>query len=232
MKKRILNVVSNVGQFDDPTHHPTGLWLSELTHAWDVFAENGYEQRIVSPGGGNSPLEPRALKWPLLDRSARAWLEDGAKMALLANTAKPEDIDATEFDAIYFTGGHAVMFDFPDSKGLQTITRKIWEAGGIVSAVCHGYCGLLNTRLSPGAHLVSGRRVTGFSWNEEVLAGVAKLMPYNAEAEMKRRGSRYDKALLPFVSHVVADGRLITGQNPFSAKATATRVVEVLSTRA
>lgn len=229
MKKRILNVVSNVGHFDDPTRHPTGLWLSELTHAWDVFAEHGYEQRIVSPAGGKSPLEPRALKWPLLDRSARSWLQDDSKMALLAETARPDEINPSEFEAIYFTGGHAVMFDFPDSAGLQAITRQIWDAGGIVSAVCHGYCGLLNTRLSAGAHLVSGRRITGFSWNEEVLAGVAKLMPYNAEAEMKRRGSRYDKALLPFVSHVVADGRLVTGQNPFSAKATATEVVKVLA---
>ncbi|GLC26995.1 type 1 glutamine amidotransferase domain-containing protein [Roseisolibacter agri] len=227
MSKRILHVVSNVAHYDDPSH-PTGLWLSELTHAWDVFDDRGYEQRIVSPRGGRSPLEPRALKWPLLDRSAKAWLDDPARMALLASTARPDEIDPAEFDAIYFTGGHAVMWDFPDSEGLQTITRAIWEQGGVVSAVCHGYCGLLNTRLSDGTLLVAHRRVTGFSWTEEVLAGVAKRMPYNAEAEMTRRGAEYRKALLPFVSHVVTDGRLVTGQNPFSAKATANTVAERL----
>lgn len=68
----------------------------------------------------------------------------------------------------------------------------------------------------------------GFSWNEEVLAGVARFMPYNAQAEMKRRGARYEKALLPFVSNVMVDGRLVTGQNPFSAKATAKKVAELL----
>ncbi|WP_286771760.1 hypothetical protein [Sphingomonas sp. 66-10] len=72
------------------------------------------------------------------------------------------------------------------------------------------------------------RQVLPNSWNEEVLAGVAKLMPYNAEAEMKRRGARYEKALLPFVSNVVVDGRLVTGQNPFSAKATAKAVLRLL----
>ena len=77
-------------------------------------------------------------------------------MALLANTASPEQIDSADFDAIYFTGGHAVMFDFPDSEGLQRITREIFERGGIVSSVCHGYCGLLNTRLSDG--YAAGRR--------------------------------------------------------------------------
>lgn len=227
MTKRILHVVSNVAHYDDPSE-PTGLWLSELTHAWDVFAARGFEQWIVSPSGGASPLEPRALKWPLLDASAKAWLSDQTKMSLLRSTARPDEIDPAHFDAIYFTGGHAVMWDFPDSEGLQAITRAIWERGGVVSSVCHGYCGLLNTRLSDGSLLVAGKRVTGFSWTEEVLAGVARKMPYNAEAEMKQRGARYQKALLPFVSYAVSDGRLITGQNPWSAKATAERVAAAL----
>lgn len=116
----------------------------------------------------------------------------------------------------------------PESEGLQRITRAIWERGGIVSSVCHGYCGLLNTELSHGKLLVTDKRITGFSWFEEILAGVASKMPYNAEAEMKRRGARYEKAFLPFVSYVVADGRLVTGQNPGSAKATAGKVATLL----
>lgn len=227
MSKRILHVVSNVAHYADPSQ-PTGLWLSELTHAYDVFAARGYTQRIVSPKGGISPLEPRALKWPLLDASAKAWLDDPSRMALLSATARPDEIDPADYDAIYFTGGHAVMWDFPDSEGLQKITRVIWERGGIVSSVCHGYCGLLNTKLSDGKLLVAGRRVTGFSWFEEILAGVASKMPYNAEQEMKRRGAHYQKAFLPFVSYVVVDGRLVTGQNPGSAKATAEKVAALL----
>jgi putative intracellular protease/amidase len=167
----------------------------------------------------------------LLDRSAKAWLADPKRRALLTSTARPSDVQAGDFDAIYFTGGHAVMWDFPNDEGLQQITRAIWEQGGVVSAVCHGYCGLLNTELSDGSLFVAGKRLTGFSLTEEVLAGVAKEMPYNAEAEMKSRGALYEKEFLPFVSHVVADGRLITGQNPFSAKATAAKVIEVLTER-
>ncbi|MGE0338449.1 MAG: type 1 glutamine amidotransferase domain-containing protein [Xanthobacteraceae bacterium] len=227
MNKRILHVVSNVAHYADPSE-PTGLWLSELTHAYDIFAAKGYEQRLVSPKGGVSPLEPRALKWPLLDASAKAWLADKNRMALLSSTARPEDIDPAGYDAIYFTGGHAVMWDFPDSEGLQKITRSIYERGGIVSSVCHGYCGLLNTKLSDGTLLVAGKKLTGFSWREEILAGVAGKMPYNAEEEMKRRGALYEKAFLPFVSYAVADGRLVTGQNPWSAKATAEKVAALL----
>jgi len=120
------------------------------------------------------------------------------------------------------------MWDFPDAQGLQRITRGIWERGGIVASVCHGYCGLLNTTLSDGSLLVAGRRLTGFSWREEILAGVARKVPYNAEDAMKQRGARYEKAWLPFVSKVVADGRLVTGQNPQSAKATAEQVAALL----
>ncbi len=227
MPRRIFHVVSNVARYGDSAE-PTGLWLSELTHAWQVFAAKGYEQRIVSPKGGASPLEPRSLQWPNLDATAKAWLADAARMALLADTARPDAIDPADFDAIYFTGGHAVMWDFPDAQELQRITRAIYERGGVVSSVCHGYCGLLNTTLSDGALLVAGRRLTGFSWREEVLAGVARKVPYNAEQEMQRRGALYEKALLPFVSKVVVDGRLVTGQNPQSARATAERVAALL----
>lgn len=73
-------------------------------------------------------------------------------------------------------------------------------------------------------HAPTGKRITGFSWAEEVLAGVAKHMPYNAEAQMRQRGARYEKALLPFAPHVVADGQLVTGQNPWSATVTAQAV--------
>ncbi|EGD56255.1 type 1 glutamine amidotransferase domain-containing protein [Gordonia neofelifaecis] len=227
MTKRILHIVTNVGSYDDPSHR-TGLWLSELTHAWQVFAEHGFAQDVVSPAGGRSPLEPRSLKFPNYDRTAKAWRADPARMALLERTARPAQVDSSEYDAILFTGGHAVMYDFPDSVGLQQITREIFERGGIVSSVCHGYCGLLNTRLSDGSYLVAGRRLTGFSWREEVLAGVDNVLPYNAERAMRDRSADYRKSRLPFVSYTVVDGNLVTGQNPGSAKATAKKVAELL----
>lgn len=227
MTKRILHVVTNLAHYDDPSH-PTGLWLSELAHAWGVFEARGFEQTIVSPDGGKSPLEPRSLKFPNYDRVAKAWHNDPARMALLENTLSPDQIDPADYDAIYYTGGHAVMYDFPDSEGLQRIAREMWEQGKIVSSVCHGYCGLLNVRLSDGSLLVDGKRVTGFAWQEEVLARVDKLVPYNAEQEMRDRGALYEKAKIPFVSYAIADGRLVTGQNPGSAKETARKVAALL----
>ncbi|OCF39937.1 hypothetical protein I317_06248 [Kwoniella heveanensis CBS 569] len=223
----IVHVVTNVSHYQNPKE-PTGLWLSELSHAWDVFAAKEYTQKIVSPKGGHVPLEPRSLKWPNLDASGRRWLMDESKTALLQNTLSPDSIDPALVDAIYFTGGHAVMFDFSDSVPLQRLTREVWEAGHVVASVCHGYCGLLNVTLANGSFLIAGRKMTGFSWTEEKLAGVTKKVPYNAEDVAKQRGALYEKALLPFTSNVVVDGRLVTGQNPQSAKATAHMVVQAL----
>nr|WP_244136410.1 type 1 glutamine amidotransferase domain-containing protein [Burkholderia sp. BCC0405] len=121
-------------------------------------------------------------------------------------------IDPADFDAIYFTGIHAVMWDYPDDAGRQRLTREIDERGGIVSSVCPGYRGLLNPKLSDSSLLVAGRRITGYAWLEEILAGVANKVPCNVEQQMQQRGARYEKALLPFTSNVVVDGRLVTGQ--------------------
>ena len=154
MPRRILHVVSNVAHYDDPAE-PTGLWLSELSHAWEVFARRGYAQQLVSPLGSRSPLEPRSLKWPNRDATAKSWLLDAARMALLSNTAAPDAVDAQDFDAIYFTGGHAVMWDFPSSQGLQRITRDIHERNNR----CLGLPRLLRPARNPSVRwLAAGRR--------------------------------------------------------------------------
>ena len=123
------------------------------------------------------------------------------------------------------------MWDFLDNPELQEITKNIYENGGIVSSVCHGYCGVLNVRLSNGNYLIKDKKITGFAWCEEVLAGVAKKVPYNAEQISKEHGAHYEKKLIPFAPNVVRDGNLITGQNPFSARITAEAVIEALNSK-
>ncbi|AZA10418.1 type 1 glutamine amidotransferase domain-containing protein [Corynebacterium gerontici] len=228
MTKRILHIVTNVAKYETKPERPTGLWLSELTHAWDEFEAQGYEQHIASPKGGFCPIEPQSLKFPFFDESAKAWYTNIQRMQLLGDTAAVADLDAEAYDAIYLTGGHGVMFDFPESEGLQHLIRDIADRGGVVASVCHGYCGLVNVRDTHGELLVNGRKLTGFSWMEEKVAGVSKIVPYNIEERIKERGAEYSKKPIPFVSNVVVDERLVTGQNPSSAKAVAEAVVETM----
>ena len=228
MKKKILHIVTNVERYES-VDKPTGLWLGELTHAYDVFEKHGYQQDIASPKGGRTPIDPRSLGRMALDKSIRARQGDTAFMALLDNTLAIADADWRDYDAIYYTGGHGVMWDFLEDAKLQEISRRIYENGGVVSSVCHGFCGLLNIRLSDNSRLIDGKTITGYSWFEEIAAGVSKYVPYNAEKIAKQYGAHYLKTLLPFVPYAVADDALITGQNPFSAKPTAKKVVEYLN---
>nr|WP_314370713.1 type 1 glutamine amidotransferase domain-containing protein [uncultured Acinetobacter sp.] len=227
MSKRILHVVTNVAQYEG-IDQPTGLWLGELTHAYDEFEKQNYIQDIVSPLGGKSPIEPKSLGLFVADQSVLKRKNDQTFMQLLENTKKPSEINWEDYDVIYYTGGHGVMWDFLNNAELQEMTRNIYEKGGIVSSVCHGYCGLLNVRLSDGEYLIKDKKITGFAWSEEIFAGVAKKVPYNAEQVAKQHGAIYSKKFIPFAPYVAQDGNLITGQNPFSARQTAQMIIESL----
>lgn len=230
MSNRILHVVTNVSKYEG-IDRPTGLWLGELTHAYDEFEKQHYIQDIVSPNGGYSPIEPKSLERFVADASVLKRKNDPAFMQLLETTKKPSEINWQDYDAIYYTGGHGVMWDFLDNAELQNISKNIYEHGGIVASVCHGYCGLLNVQLSNGQYLIQGKKLTGFAWCEEVLAGVAKKVPYNAEELAKQRGALYQRKFIPFLPNVVRDANLITGQNPFSARVTAFAMIDALEAK-
>lgn len=121
------------------------------------------------------------------------------------------------------------MYDFPHNAILQIIIKNQYEGGRIVAAICHGVCGLLNVRLSDGEYLIKGKKLTGYSWFEETLARRKKEVPFDLEEALKERGADYEKAFIPMTSKVVADGNLITGQNPFSSEEIAEVIMQRLS---
>ncbi|MEU6065041.1 type 1 glutamine amidotransferase domain-containing protein [Streptomyces sp. NPDC047082] len=228
-KNKILIIVTNADEYRKAGLR-TGLWLGELTHFWDYAEEHGFAMDIASPSGGKIPLDPESLTRQMLDDegTGKRYL-DRNFMDLLKVTMQVSEATVDDYDAIYLTGGHGVMFDFPQSKDLESLIARFYETGRVVSTVCHGAAGLLNVTLSNGEPLVNGMRVTGFSWLEEVLADRADAVPYNVQEELKKLGADYSTAAQPFASYVVEDGRLITGQNPSSARAVAEAVVKQLT---
>lgn len=227
MTRRILHVVTTIDHFE-ATGDATGLWLSELTHAYDEFARQQYDQIIISPDGGRVPLEPKSLTRMTADRATRKRHKDPGFMRLLEQTPSAADVADQHFDAIYFAGGHGAMWDFINNADLQALTQRIYEQGGIVASVCHGYCALPHVQLSTGKRLIDGKKLTGFTWREEKMAGVDYQVPYNIEQLTQHYGAKFKKAMLPFASYVVVDDRLVTGQNPASAKKTAQAVIKLL----
>lgn len=226
--KKALIVVTNHSDFENPKAEPTGLWLSELTHFYDEFEKAGIPMDIVSPKGGKIPVDGRSLGRWVLDKATKNRYEDSKFMSLLENTKSLSGVDWKEYDILYFAGGHGAMWDFADNEELHTLTREMYEGGKLVSAVCHGLAALQNVKLSNGEYLIKGKKGTGFPYLDETISGVKKFVPYNLQKVLKDRGMIYSKAFIPLMGHTVADGRLITGQNPNSATKTAQKALEVL----
>lgn len=227
MKKKLLAVATNQATYGE-TDHPTGLWLSELVHFYDGVTKAGYQVDLISPTGGKVPLDPRSLGRLVLDNTTRGYLEDAAFMSKLDHSRPTAHVNPDDYVAVFYTGGHGVMWDFPDNGPLQQLSQAIYEDGGVVSSVCHGACGLLNITLPDGSPLVSGRTVTGFATAEERVVRVKNRVPFLLEDELRNRCANYVKAKLPLLPFAVADGRLVTGQNPYSTKVATTKLLEVL----
>ncbi|MBN9296247.1 MAG: type 1 glutamine amidotransferase domain-containing protein [Filimonas sp.] len=227
---KMLIIVTNIDHYASQKLD-TGLWLSELTHIYHAAKEKGYEITIASPNGGNVPIDPESLKRFTLDNVSKEYWNDPSFRALLKNSKSLAAISGTAFDAVYLAGGHGTMYDFPNDTTMQDIIRRQYESGKMVAAICHGVGGLLNVKLSDGSYLLKNKKITGFNWFEESLARRKKEVPFNLEAALKERGADYKKAFIPMTSHVIVDGNLVTGQNPFSSKEMATVVMQELSSK-
>lgn len=214
---KILIVVTGTGMYPDGKLR-TGLWLSELTHIYDSSMKRGYEQVIASPKGGGIPVDPVSLKSIYLDKLSKTYWGNPKFRDLLQHTKSLDEISGRLFDCIYLAGGHGSMFDFPDNAVLQMLVRNHYEQDRMVCAICHGVCGLLNVKLSDGRYLIEGKKLTGFSWFEELLAGRRKVVPFDLETALKERGADYRKALIPTIPQVIVDDNLITGEDPFSSR--------------
>ncbi|MEZ4910405.1 MAG: type 1 glutamine amidotransferase domain-containing protein [Saprospiraceae bacterium] len=224
---KILIVVTSISMYESGKLE-TGLWLSELTHMYDLAKKQGYEITIASPKGGNTPIDPESLKPMVLDKMTKEYWADSSFRELLKHTKSLSEVEAQNFDVVYLAGGHGTMYDFPNDTTLQNIIRNQYESGKIVAAVCHGVGGLLNVKLSNGEYLIKDKTITGFNWFEETLARRKKEVPFNLEKSLIERGSNYKKAFIPMTSKVLVDGNLITGQNPFSSKEIAKVVMQHL----
>lgn len=225
-EQKILVVLTSIEKY--PTlNRATGLWLGEAVHFVKKVEEAGYEVDYVSPQGGYTPIDPHSLT--MADELDWQWYQNKDFMNRLGNTLKPSKVNPHNYIAIYYAGGHGVMWDFPDNEELQTISQKIYENGGYVSAVCHGSVALLNTKLSDGNYLIKGKKVTGFSNDEEKQIELDKAVPFLTEDALVEKGGIYQKASEPWDVFVVADNRVITGQNPASSAKVADVLLENLS---
>ncbi len=203
---------------------PTGFALVELTHPLEVFDEAGIPYEIASIRGGHPPID----FFDLTDKANAHYWQDKNFRSALADSLILKDLDPSRYSAVFFAGGHGTMWDFADSEAVQKVIRQIWEAGGIVSAVCHGPAALVNATLSDGSYLVAGKRLAAFTDEEEAEVGYTNVVPYLLASTLKDRGALHRPAA-NWSENVVIDGHLVTGQNPSSAHGVGEAIVARLA---
>jgi putative intracellular protease/amidase len=217
--ERVLLVVSSAGTAEDPE---SGYEFDELTQAWWTFVDNGYDVEIASPAGGEPQSEEQNPEWSFNAR----FLADEAAVHAARNTTPLADIVADDYDAVFVIGGSGAAIDLPDNTDLQGLIADVYERGGVIGAVCHGPAALVNVTVD-GRPFLAGRRVTAFTNEEEALFGDKEGARWSLEDRIVAERGRFDGAGIMDI-HVVTDGRLVTGQNPFSTARTVEATIRAM----
>lgn len=210
MKDKVLFVVTSCGALGQ-TGKPTGYWLSEVTHPWSVLMDR-FDIDVVSPEGARPPVTGFDLSDPI---NKQLW-DSPEWQDKMSTTMTPDQVDPTQYKAIFYAGGHGAVWDFPWDRKIAEIARTIYENGGYVSAVCHGPAGLINVYLSDGKPLIMGKKMVSFTNAEEKANGTLEVVPFLLQTALESRQCIFE-AEAPWSNNVITDGRLITGQNPQSA---------------
>lgn len=216
-----LLILTSHGTLGD-TGKPTGWFVPEAAHPWQVFTDAGWQVAFASTAGGHAPSYGADASDPVQQRFLAAFGEDGPLTQPVA------EVDPEAYVAVLYVGGHGTMWDFPRVPAVSDVGRRMWERGGVVAAVCHGPAALAELRLSDGSYLVAGRRVAAFTDAEESAVGLAEVVPFLLASRLAERGAIHVPAG-EWQPNVVVDGRLVTGQNPASAAGVARAVIVAVS---
>jgi len=226
MSKKVLIVLTSHDKLGD-TGEATGFWLEELAAPYYAFLDAGVELTLASPKGGKPPLDPKSNTVDFQTDDTKRFEADEAANAALANTAKLKDINAADYDAVFYPGGHGPMWDLVNDAQSISLIEDFWASEKVVSAVCHAPIVLANTKDTNGEYIVKGRKVTGFTNSEEDAVGLTNIVPQLVEDTLIARGGVYSK-IEDWASYAQKDGNLVTGQNPSSSTAVAKLVLETL----
>jgi putative intracellular protease/amidase len=222
MSSKVLVVLTSHDTLGD-TGKETGFYLPEVSHPVDVFEQAGLTVEYVSPKGGKAPMIGVDRDDPL----NAAFLDSPEKMAQVADTLSPAQVNPADYAAIFYAGGHGTMWDFPDNGELATLAAQIYEQGGVIGAVCHGPAALVNLQLANGEYLVKGKVISTFTNDEEAAVGLTEVVPFLLEEKLVERGAIVEKAA-NFQAQVRVSDRLVTGQNPASAAGVGEKIVALL----
>ena len=223
----ILMVLTSHDQLGD-TGKKTGFWLEEFAAPYYTLKNAGANLTVVSPAGGQPPLDPKSDEADAQTEATRRFKADPDAQAVLANTGKLADVKAADFDAVFYPGGHGPLWDLAESRDSINLIETMIAAGKPVATVCHAPGVLRHVKAPDGSPLVKGKKVTGFTNTEEEAVGLTKIVPFLVEDMLKQNGGDYSK-VGDWQSYAITDGILVTGQNPASSEAAAEALLKLLA---
>jgi len=210
------------------TGKPAGWYLPEAAHPYYSFVQAGFQVDFASPNGPNPPISLKSVETFKDDESLK-FLEDEDVTNKLSNCKTLSDVNANDYDAVFYVGGHGPVVDLAKDQKNAELLSAIWKRGSVVAAVCHGPAGLVQAKDPNGKSILEGRRATAFSNAEEAAYGFpVEDIGFLLEDRIAELGGKFEKADELFQAKVVVDGQLYTGQNPASAKPLAERIVQDL----
>lgn len=222
---KILMVLTSHDQLGT-TGHKTGLWLEEFAAPYFVFRDAGVDLTLASPKGGQPPIDPKSDLPENQTEAMDRFKKDETAQKAFAHTVRLADVKAEDFDTVFYPGGHGPMWDLAESPVSIALIESFYNSGKPVALVCHAP-GVLRHVTYLGKPLVKGKRVTGFTNEEEEAVQLTKVVPFLVEDELKRLGAIFEKVSnwQPFS---IVDGLLITGQNPASSESAAHALLGVV----
>lgn len=222
----IVMVLTSHDQLGD-TGKKTGFWLEEFAGPYYVFKDAGLDITLVSPKGGKPPVDPASEAPDAQTAATKRFNEDADAQKVLANTGKLSGVKASDYDAVFYPGGHGPMWDLAEDADSIALIESTYAAVKPLAVVCHAPAVLRHTKGSNGAPLVEGKSVTGFTNSEEAAVGLTDAVPFLIEDMLKANGGHYAKKD-DWAVHVITDGNLVTGQNPASSEGAAKAVLTLL----
>jgi putative intracellular protease/amidase len=222
---KILMVLTSHDQLGN-TGQKTGFWLEEFAAPYFVFRDAGVELTLASPKGGQPPLDPKSDKPENQTPAMTRFKNDATAKKALANTVKLVDMRSEDFDTVFYPGGHGPMWDLAESPVSIALLESFYNSGKTIALVCHSP-GVLRHVMYQGEPLVKGKRVTGFTNGEEEAMQLTKVVPFLVEDELLRLGAIFEK-MRNWEPFSIADGRLITGQNPASSTSATQALMKTL----
>jgi len=224
---KILMVLTSHDRLGD-TGRKTGFWLEELAAPYYAFKDAGAEITLASPAGGNPPLDPKSNEPAFQTELTHRFEADADAMAQLAATVRLDTVSQSDYDTVFYPGGHGPLWDLAEDKHSIALIESLIAAEKPVAQVCHAPGVLRHVKTPAGRPLVEGKKMTGFANSEEEGVGLTDVVPFLVEDELIAQGGIYSKGA-DWGSYVVQDGLLITGQNPGSSAATAALLLEQFS---